>query len=270
MSLGHVAIIGFGAIAQDVIEILATADGGPVDQISVLVREGREAGVRAALGDGARVTNDINVLLEAKPDVVVECAGHSAVAMFGTRVLSHGTDLIVASVGALADVDLAVKLDAAARASGAQCVIPSGAIGGIDALGAARLSGLTSVTYTGTKPPGAWVGTPAEEVTDLTALTAPCTFFEGTAREAARSYPKNANVAATLALAGLGMDETKVRLIADPSATENIHAFTVVSTALEFSMQLVGKPSPRNPKTSRSTACSIARAVLNRHAAIAI
>jgi aspartate dehydrogenase len=269
MSLGHVVIIGFGAIARDLIDILGAQTIAP-EKVTVLVRSGREAELRAMLGADISVTSDLAALLATGPDVVVECAGHRAVAHYGATVLTSGTDLILASVGALADADLARELEAAACASGAQCVVPSGAIGGIDALGAARLSGLTSVRYTGTKPPAAWAGTPAEEVTDLAALTEPLTFFEGTAREAARRFPKNANVAATLAMAGLGMDRTEVRLVADPGTTENTHAFSVASQAMEFSMQLVGKPSPDNPKTSRSTVYSIARAVMNRRAAIAI
>ena len=268
MSLGHVAVIGFGAIARDLIDILGTES--PPDRLTVLVRPGREVEVQEAMGAAICVTSDVAQMLATRPDVVVECAGHGAVSDFAAEVLASGTDLIVASVGALADAKLAERLEAAARTAGTQCLVPSGAIGGIDALGAARLSGLTSVRYTGTKPPQAWAGTPAEAAVDLTTLTAPVAFFEGTAREATQRYPKNANVAATLALAGMGMDETTVRLVADPGTTENTHAFQVASKALDFSMQLVGKPSPHNPKTSQSTVYSIARAVLNRRAAIAI
>lgn len=273
MSLGHVTIIGFGSIAQDLVEILGNSADGAPDKFSVLVRAGRVEQTRAALDDVnaiTTVTSDLKEILAAAPDVVVECAGHSAVADFGPAVLAQGTDLVVASVGALSDPGLKGKLEAAARNSGAQCLVPAGAIGGIDALGAAKLSGLKSVIYTGRKPPLAWTGTPAEQVVDLANLQEPCVFFEGTAHEAAQSYPKNANVAATLALAGMGMDATQVKLIADPSTSENVHEFAVSSEALDFSMRLVGKPSPRNPKTSRSTVYSIARTVLNRSAAISI
>ena len=271
MSLGHVGIIGFGAIAQDLTDILGGLAEGPPDRMTVLVRKGREADVAAMLGDKqVAVASDIQALLAAEPDVVAECAGHGAVAEHGAAILSCGVDLVVASVGALADPDLAASLEKAASGGGAQCVVPAGAIGGVDALGAAKLSGLHSVTYTGRKPPQAWNGTPAEDVADLDGLSEPCVFFEGSAREAAQKFPKNANVAATLALAGLGMDATRVRLIADPATAENVHEFSVSSEALEFSVRLVGKPSPRNAKTSRSTVYSIARAVLNRKAAIAI
>ena len=269
MTPGHVAIIGFGAIAQDLVGILGGTDEPP-DRVTVLVRDGREDAARAVLPRDVTVRSSLDEVLAATPDVIVECAGHGAVAAYGPDILAHGMDLIVASVGALADPDTAEALQKAARASGAQCTVPAGAIGGIDALGAAKLSGLTSVTYTGRKPPLAWQGTPTEQATDLAQLTEPFTLFEGSAREAARQYPKNANVAATLALAGLGMDQTRVKLVADPTEPRNVHAFDVTSEALDFSVRLVGKPSPMNPKTSRSTVYSIARAVLNRRAAIAI
>ncbi len=266
-------IIGFGAIAQDVAAVLATQD--PLPALSVLVRPGREDETRAALeaaglGAGAVVTGTLTAFLDSRPHVVAECAGRGAVATFGADILAHGTDLIVASVGALTDGALFARLRAAAEAGGAQFVIPAGAIGGIDALAAARLGGLTAVRYTGRKPPRAWAGTPAEDIADLSALTAPLTIFEGSARDAATAYPKNANVAATLALAGLGMDRTEVRLVADPTTAENVHEFSIESAALEATIRLVGKPSPLNPKTSRTTGLSIARAILNRRSAIVI
>lgn len=271
MSNNHVAIIGFGSIGQDLTTILNDLPVDRPDRLSVLVREGREDETRARLGPwNAMITSDLGELLDAKPDVVAECAGHGALAAFGSAVLGHGLDLVVASVGALADPTLFDQLREAALSSGAQCVVPAGAVGGIDALAAARLSGLKAVTYSGRKPPLAWAGTPAEQATDLATLDKESVFFEGSAREAALTFPKNANVAATIALAGLGMDDTKVRLIADPETSENIHEFDVRSAALDFSMRLVGKPSPLNPKTSRSTVFSVARAVLNRSAAIVI
>ena len=269
----RVGLVGFGAIARDVAAILAAQT--PLPEVSVLVRAGREAETRAALdaaglGAGAVVTGTLAGFLDSRPQVVAECAGHGAVAAFGADILAGGTDLIVASVGALTDAALHARLQAAAEAGGAQLVIPSGAIGGIDALAAARLGGLTAVRYTGRKPPRAWAGTPAEAIADLSALTAPLTIFEGSARDAATAYPKNANVAATLALAGLGMDATEVRLVADPTTAENVHEFTILSEALEATVRLVGKPSPLNPKTSRTTGLSIARAILNRQNAIVI
>lgn len=270
-----VGIIGFGSIARDVIDILCAQDTPP-KALVIMVRAGKEG---AALTDAeaqaagrcpVSVVSDPDAFLAARPDTVAECASHSAVALHGPAILRAGVDLVVASIGALADPATEAVLRAAAIAGEAQLVLPAGAIGGIDMLAAARLSGLHSVTYTGRKPPMAWAGTPAESACDLGALTEPTIFFEGTARQAATDYPKNANVAATLALAGLGMDNTRVQLVADPTVDTNTHEFSVRSNAVDFSVSLSAKPSPRNPKTSASTAYSVARAVLNRSDAIVI
>lgn len=268
-----VGIIGFGSIAQDLVAILRAQ--APNAVLQVLVGAGREDAARAALTEAglpedALITSDLAAFLATRPGVVAECAGHGAVVEYGTAILQAGADLIIASVGALSDATLVERLKTSADANSGQVVVPSGAIGGIDILAAARLAGLTSVDYTGRKPPMAWSGTPADAEIDLNALESPTVIFEGSARQAAQAFPKNANVAATLALAGVGMDRTSVTLVADPTTTENVHEFSISSSAVEATMRLVGTPSPRNPKTSQTTALSIARAVLNRSAAIVI
>jgi len=272
----HLGLIGFGAIAQGLLHVLAETPKGLPAQLTVLVRAGKVEATLAevdALVAGrceVTVTADLAVLLAASPDVVMEAAGHSAVGMFGADVLAAGVDFIAASIGAFSQEGLLERLQDAATQSGAQLTLPAGAIGGIDALAAARLSGITEVIYTGRKPPHAWARSPAEQAVDLAALTQATAFFEGSAREAASQYPKNANVAATLALAGMGFDATQVRLVADPAATANTHEFSVRSGAVDFEMTLVGKPSKLNPKTSQSTVLSLARALRNRSVAVII
>ncbi len=260
-----VGIIGYGAIAQGLVLTLAEAGGG-TDAV-VLLRPGKAA---PPVPPGVRLVRDVQDLIAARPDCVVECAGHGALRDLGPAVLAAGIDLIVASVGALADDAVLADLKQAATRGGAQITLAAGAIGGIDVLAAAKLSGLTSVRYTGRKPPQAWAGSPAEDLLDLDALDAPAVFFEGSARAAAQAYPKNANVAATLAFAGMGLDDTQVRLIADPGASTNTHEYEVQSAAVSYAMTLAGKPSPLNPKTSQSTVLSLARAVLNRSALVVI
>lgn len=272
----HLGLIGFGAIAQGLLHVLADTPEGLPARLTVLVRAGKveatsaQAETLVAGRAKVSVTDDLATLLAGSPDVVMECAGHSAVGAFGAEVLAAGVDFIAASIGAFSEEGLLEGLQDAALKGGAQLTLPAGAIGGIDALAAARLSGITEVIYTGRKPPHAWAGSPADQAVDLSALTEATAFFEGSARDAARQYPKNANVAATLALAGMGFDKTQVRLVADPSATANTHEFSVRSGAVDFEMTLVGKPSKLNAKTSQSTVLSLARALRNRSDAVII
>ncbi|MFT8242927.1 aspartate dehydrogenase [Roseomonas sp. BN140053] len=273
----RLGVIGAGGMAETVFSALAEALPAPLEAVSVLVPPGSAdkgeallARFGAALAASRSVRTDRATFLADAPEAVAECAGHGAVREHGDAVLAAGIDLIVISVGALADDATLARLEAAAAAGGVRLVLPAGAVGGLDALGAAKLSGLEEVTYTGRKPPLAWRGTAAERLLDLAALTEATIFFEGTAREAATQFPQNANVAAAVALAGAGLDSTRVRLVADPGAQRNLHEVSVRSAAANFTIQLEGRPSPSNPKTSLTAGYSVAREVLNRVRKVAI
>ncbi|MBL4628031.1 MAG: aspartate dehydrogenase, partial [Roseicyclus sp.] len=138
----------------------------------------------------------------------------------------------------------------------------SGAIGALDALRAARVGGLDRETYTGRKPPAGWRGSPAEVALDLDAVTSPSTHFRGSARDAALHYPKNANVAAAVALAGAGFDTTQVTLIADPQAPGNIHEITAEGRFGHLHFQITGNSLPDNPRSSALAAMSGVAAIL--------
>ena len=251
-------LIGYGAIGRSLHKRLQGHAGVAIDCIVVPQRS--VAQVQADAGEGVRV-------LSAVPDdtyLLLECAGHQALTSHVLQALERGVECAVLSVGALSEPGLPEKLSDAARRGGAQLHLLSGAIGGIDAISAARLAGLHSVTYTGRKPPQGWRGTPAEQVVDLHKLDKPTVILEASAREAARLYPKNANVAATVSLAGLGLDATRVRLIADPGVTENIHEIDVRGEFGEMQITMRGKPLADNPKTSALTVLSALRFLDNR------
>jgi aspartate dehydrogenase len=252
-----IAIIGHGAIAQYV-----RADLGPhgIKEVAQIVRPGKEAA-----GDGAvpPLISDLKNL-PIKPDLIVDCGGHAALAAHGPVALSLGIDVLTVSLGALADADLHTKLDAAAQMGGARLHLTSGAIGGLDALRGARAGGITSVTYTGRKPPQGWAGSPAESVIDLDGITERTAHFTGTARQAALNYPKNANVAAAVALAGIGFDDTQVALIADPTVSTNIHEVTAEGTFGSFQFTISGNGLPENPRSSALAAMSVVSELIER------
>ena len=195
-------------------------------------------------------------------DHVVDCAGHAALKTYGPNILRSGTDLTTVSIGALADPDVYDSLKQAAAEGGAKLHLASGAIGALDCLLAARTGELQSVTYVGRKPPQGWRGSPAEDALDLDNLKdEAAVHFDGSARDAATRYPKNANVAAAVALAGIGFDNTQVKLIADPTISENIHEVQATGDFGRFSFEIQGHSLPDNPRSSALAAMSILSAL---------
>lgn len=194
-------------------------------------------------------------------DLLIDCAGHQGLRDHGVAALAAGIDVLTISLGALADRDLEERLSQAAMTGGASLHLASGAIGALDALRAARVGSLARVKYTGRKPPKGWVGSPAEERLDLDNLEQAETHFAGSARVAAITYPKNANVAAAVALSSLGFDRTEVELIADPNVSTNIHEIEASGDfgALRFSIS--GNSLPDNPRTSALAAMSVVAAI---------
>ena len=263
----NVVLIGRGAIASEVLKHISS--GREVAVTGFIVRPGREVEARATLPATIQVASAIDHL-STVPDLIAECAGHSAVAEFGERALRRGIDFLVISIGALADAGLRARLEEAAESGGAKLILPAGAIAGVDALTAARIGGLERVVYTSRKPPATWRGTPAEDALDLDSLTEPTVIFEGAADEAATLYPRNANVAATIALAGAGFDRTDVRLVADPDAGGNIHSVRAEGMFGAFDIEVRGEPLTDNPKTSTLAAHSVVAEILRRASAVEI
>ena len=267
MNSPRVTLIGCGAIGR---ALLTRARAIPqLRIIHVVVRATRIAATRAELdllGIAAQVVDQV----PADAQLVLECAGHGALLDHVLPALTRGIECGVLSVGALSESGLPGKLEQAAIKGGARLHLLSGAIGGIDALAAARLDGLTEVVYTGRKPPAGWRGTPADALVDLATLTSAFTIFEGSARTAAGLYPRNANVAATLSLAGVGLDATRVRLIADPAVSENVHEVEARGAFGEMHLTMRGTPLADNPKTSALTVLSGLRFLCNRALPIAM
>lgn len=261
-----ILLIGHGAIAAEVRHYAASSGAYAIG--AVLVRPQKLTEVQRELHPVPVISDPDQ--LDFKPVVAAECASHSAVRSYGAALLRRGIDVIVASIGALADDGLRRELEEAARQGGAQLILPAGAVPGIDALNAAMVGGVERVSYISRKPPSAWRGTPAEKAVSLDNLREPAVHYRGTARDAARDYPKNANVAATVALAALGFDRTDVEMIADPTVSENIHEIRALGAFGEMHLTIKGRPLASNPKTSSLAAYSTIRAILNRIRPVAI
>lgn len=244
-----IAIIGHGAIAQYVRARLAELD---IEEVAEIVRPGKEIAPNGA----APKISDLREL-PMQPDLIVECGGHAALAAHGPVALGMGIDVLTVSLGALADHVLEAELNKAAKRGDARLHLASGAIGGLDALRGASVGEITAVSYLGRKPPAGWVGSPAETAISLDAIVEPTSHFKGTARDVALQYPKNANVAAAVAFAGVGLDETQVTLIADPTISSNIHEVHAAGEFGSFHFTVSGNGLPANPKSSALAAMSV-------------
>lgn len=261
-----IALIGYGAISTKILN--ATANDADPRIAQLLVRPARVTEIQQKVPDKVDVISQVADLAD---DIhyVVECAGHDAVRAYAAKILERGIDFGIISVGALADPALFQQLETACQEGKARLCILSGAIGGIDALSAAR-GGLNKVSYSARKPPMSWSGSPAENSHNLSAITEPTVLFSGSAREAALQYPKNANVVATVALAGIGFERTDVTLWADPAATGNSHEICATGAEFDLRYQTTGAALAANPKTSALTALSAIRSLKSRAPGIVI
>jgi aspartate dehydrogenase len=253
-----IGIIGFGSVTADIVHSLVWR--GSLDRLAgVLVRPDKLSASKAIAAGRFQVTTQLEDLL-ANADLIIEAAGHQAAIQFAPEILRSGADVMLASVGVLAQPDVAQRI--LSGADKRQVWIPSGAIAGVDGLLAARSCGLDNVTYTSVKPPHSWRGTPGEQLA-VKGATQPVVIFEGTARQAASAFPQNANVGATIALASLGLDRTRVKLVSDPSAAGPIGLIEAEGAFGRFSFEILALASPSNPKSSSLTGHSLSSAVLD-------
>lgn len=251
-------MIGFGAMAEEVSRHL------PQDlHLKWIVVPAASVGkVQAQVAHDIQVISSIQQC-HGEPDYVVEVAGQAAVREHAIAVLQRGWSIGLISVGTLADTAFFELLQKTAKENDAHLHLLAGAIAGIDGIAAAKEGGLDQVTYQGCKSPDSWRGSYAEQLIDLDQVTESTVFFTGSAREAALKFPANANVAATIALAGLGMDQTQVELIVDPAIKKNKHSIVAAGRFGEMSIEMAGVPLLSNPKTSTLAALSVIRACRN-------
>jgi aspartate dehydrogenase len=254
----RVAIGGFGAIGKVVTRQL---DQG-IEGLKLTAVSARDPARAAAAIAGFVRTVPVVPLgrLWEDADIIVECAPAAVLRELIEPALGHGRTVMVLSCGALLDNFDLVDL---ARIQKGRILIPTGALLGLDAVTAAAEGGISSVRMITRKPPSGLAGAPYLEANNISiaGLAEPKHVFSGTAREAARGFPANVNVAAALSLAGIGPDRTTVEIWADPTVTRNIHRIEVEADAARLSMQIENVPSDDNPRTGRLTALSVIAAL---------
>jgi aspartate dehydrogenase len=249
----RVAIVGLGAIGRKVAHALDQGiDGLALAAVSAKNPEKHQAWL-AGLTKAPAVL-PVEALVDVA-DIVVECAPGKLVRSIVAPFVANGKTAVVVSVGALLDNEDLIEL---ARQNGGQIVVPTGALIGLDAMTAAAVGTIHSVRMVTRKPPLGLAGAPyiVEHNIDIEGLTEPLRIFEGSAREAAKGFPANLNVAVALSLAGLGPDRTTLEIWADPTVTRNTHRVEVEADSARFSMSIENIPS-ENPKTGLITALSV-------------
>ena len=192
-----------------------------------------------------------------KADLIVEAAGGYAVPDLARATFAAGKDLMVISVGALLDHPEVLDL---AKEQGCKLYAPSGAIAGLDGIKSASSGRIDYVTITTRKAPKALEGSPylVEKGISVIDLTEEQEIFSGTAREACRGFPANVNVSAAVSLAGIGPDQTRIRIMAVPGLKRNCHEIDMEGEFGKLHMRIENIPT-ENPRTGRLTVMSIIR-----------
>ena len=262
----RVAIAGLGAIGRTLARKLT--DGLPGLSLAC-----------AAVGDRAKAQAWLNaegivcplVEFEEFPsyaDLAVECAPGALLDRICRPMLDAGKRVMVLSAGALLPRPELIEL---AKVRGGQIIVPTGALLGLDAVTAAAEGKIESVRMVTRKPPGGLAGAPYLEANGISVegLNAPKQVFVGTAREGAAGFPANVNVAAALALAGIGPDRTMMEIWADPTIERNCHIIEVESDSARLTLKIENIPS-ENPKTGRITALSVLAALRKLNAPLRV
>jgi aspartate dehydrogenase len=256
----RVGLLGYGLINQEVVRLLAERATEDITVVGALVRDPTR--IRPL---GPPIITKLSDLLAGRPHVIVEATGHAGLCEHGETILLAGIDLILVSVGALAETRVFQTLLEAAHKGGAHITVVSGAIGGLDALSAASVGGLTRVVHTMRKPPNALLA--PEEATHLRDAYE---IFRGPARQAVQQFPEFLNVAAAVALAGIGFDQTEVRIFADPTVEHSLHEVQAEGPFGLFRFEIKNQPVGGLGRGAQLAGMSIVHSLLLRRATFII
>lgn len=258
----RVALLGCGYIGTQLAQAIDTG------QIPARLERIYDASYKTAekmaahLSHAPKIVANPHLLSYPPVDIVVEAASQEAVRDVALSVVQNRRDMMVMSVGALMDESIFDVLQDACADFHTRIYLPSGAIGGLDAIAAAR-GHIDSISITTTKNPASLRGAPHLEMEgiDIENIHKHTILYKGSAIQAVRRFPANANVAGAISLAA-GLD-ADVTVAADPDISANMHHITVQGDFGTMEFRVINKPEPTNPKTSRLAALSAIRRLYN-------
>ena len=249
-----VGIVGLGAIGSVVSQAL---DHGIFGMTLTAIASGRLDKAKAHI---ATLSVPVNLMTIEEVteccDIIVDCAPKFVFRDIAVAALGRGRTLVtVSGAGILANEDV----EQMAKENGGQLILATGALLGLDAVRAAAEGTINSVRMITRKPPNALAGAPhiINNGISLDGLNVAIQVFKGSAREGAKAFPANVNVAAALGLAGIGADKTELEVWADPHLKRNTHSIEVDSDSAKFSLQIENVQSESNPGTGKITALSV-------------
>ena len=254
-----IALIGCGALGSLIARGLKDCLSAHYRLTGVMDAQ-RENAEKIASAYGAQLCTSLSELTE-DADMVVEAAGGAVVKLYGEDVLRSGRDLVILSVGALADGDVKARLERAAEDAGKKIYVVNGALGGLDVMQTMSMMAPTSAVITNVKAPESLNGAPYLQGR-LLPEDREETVFEGSVADAIKGFPKNVNVAVAAALATQCPD-TKVVITSVPGMKENSHSVHAENGSVVMDITIASYPDPKNPKSSSSAAWSVLNLLKN-------
>ena len=254
----NIGLLGFGAISQKVYQYFSKINTN-IRFKKILVRNAKKyKGLNNNL-----ITDVPDIFFKEEFDYVLEGAGHDALFSHGPQVLKNKSNLLITSTGALTDDSFFEKLIALSTKHNTKIMIPSAGIGALDILTASSYGKLNEVNITIRKNTEAWFGTIAEKKFDLKTYDENLILFSGTVREGAKLYPQNVNISATVALSGLGLDKTNLKIISDSSIKTHIITVNAKGDFGEFNFEENVIPYEENQKTGKIVSLAIIKSIQN-------
>lgn len=246
----RIGIIGCGAIGSFLAENILKEFGKTAVLSALYDLKAEKSRALCAKLKAPRLCVSSQKELLGRSDFIVEAASAAVSAQVAARALAAGKDCLIMSVGGL--LKAYPRLFKLARKKGRRIFIPSGAIGGVDAIKSFATGKIQRIILTTFKPPRAFSGAPyiLQHKIDLNGIKTDRVLFKGSVASAVKNFPQNINVAATLSLASQAADKLLVRIIASPKCRNNIHQIEVTAEAGKLLVRTENLPSPDNPKTS--------------------